>query len=374
MSSGRSKAKSCRRIQMPFAVDRNGCNSLSDQVAEGFRKAIRSGHYRPGDVLPSRTEIARALGISVRIPREAMAILAAENLIRPRRGVGCSVMAARETLWNGRFFIVERHASDGSYFFGTMMSEVRKRLSNARFLYSYLSTSRKPTHRHGHDANPIKEALLDKYDAALAICPDEPLTRLLRKKLPTITVDGAPSDADAIHSCGGKVPREMLERCQAAGISNILYVDINNSEDEARKMRRRGFKVEHLKICRQRHVQSLEELERKSFELCVERFARQHRRPELIYFGDDYLARGGLTALLAQHVSVPDEVKVVTMSNKGFAPAFPVTLARYEYDPVAFGAYVADCLIAKREGRAKPEPPEFRQYIPGDSFPDAPMI
>ena len=355
---------------MPFAVDRNSCNNLSDQVAEGFRKAIRSGYYRSGDVLPSRAEIARALGISVRIPREAMAILAAENLIRPRRGVGCSVMATQETLWNGRFFIVERHISDGSYFFGSMMSEVRKRLSNARFLYSYLSMSRTPTRRHVYDVNPVKEALLDKYDAALAICPDTSLTRLLRKKLPTITVDGTPPDADALRTGGGKVPNEMLEHCRTTGIRSILYVDINNCEDEVKKMNRMGFRVEHIKIARHRHLQSLEALERKSFELCMERFAQQHL-PELIYFGDDYLARGGLTALLARHINVPDEVKVVTMSNKGFAPAFPVSLARYEYDPVALGAYVADCLIAMRKGRAKPELPEFRRYIPGDSFPTA---
>jgi len=354
---------------MPFAVDRNGCSNLSDQVAEGFRKAIRSGHYQPGDILPSREEIAHALDISVRIPREAMAILAAENLVRPRRGVGCSVMATRETLWNGRFLIVERHVSDGSYFFGAMMSEVRKRLSTARYLYSYLSMSRKPTHRQVYDANPVKEALLDKYDAALAICPDETLTRLLSKKLPLITVDGPPANVDAISSGGGKVPDEMLEHCRATGIRDILYVDINNCEDEVRKMRLKGFNVEHLKIARHRHVQSLEDLERKSFELCMKRFAQQNHRPELIYFGDDHLARGGLTALLAQHVSVPDEVKVVTMSNKGFVPAFPVSLARYEYDPVVFGAYVADCLIAKRDGRDMPNPPTFRRYLPGDSFP-----
>ena len=368
MSHGKNKPKICERIQIPFDVDRNGCNNLSDQVAEGFRKAIRSGYYQPGDVLPSRAEIAHALGISVRIPREAMAILAAENLIRPRRGVGCSVMAAQETLWNGRFLIVERHASAGSYFFGTMMSEVRKRLSNARFLYSYLSMSRKPTRRHVYDANPVKEALLDKYDAALAICPDASLTRLLRKKLPTITVDGTPPAADALLSGGGKVPNEMLEHCQATGIRSILYVDINNCEDEVKKMKHRGFKVEHIKIARQRHLQSLEDLERKSFELCMERFAQQHL-PDLIYFGDDYLARGGLTALLARHISVPGEVKVATMANKGFAPAFPVSLARYEYDPVVFGTYVVDCLIAMRKRRAMPNPPTFRLYLPGDSFP-----
>ena len=85
-------------IPFPFQIDRNAKANLPEQVAEGFRKCMRSGRYKPGDVLPSRGEIARALGISVRVPREAMAILAAENFVRPRRGVGCTVLARGETL------------------------------------------------------------------------------------------------------------------------------------------------------------------------------------------------------------------------------------------------------------------------------------
>lgn len=357
------------RMQIPFAIDRNGSANLPEQVAEGFRKAIRSGYYQPGDILPSRGEIAHALGISMRIPREAVAILAAENLVRPRRGVGCSVMAPREILWKGRIFIVEQYTSEGSYFFDTMMSEVRKHLSRARYLYSYLSVDLKPGRRHAYDTKPLREALLNKYDVALAVCSDDALTRLLRRNLPTILVDGTPPDAEAIHTGGGEVPDEMLAQCQTNGITDILYIDINNCENEVRRLRRNGFKVEHLNIDRKRSINSLEDIEHKSFELCMERFMAGRHRPELIYFGDDYIARGGLTALLAQRVNVPGDVKVVTLSNKGFAPAFPVSLTRYEYDPFIFGAHVANCLIAKCEGRAMPNRPLFRRYIPGDSFP-----
>lgn len=109
MSHGKNKSKICERIQIPFDVDRNGCNNLSDQVAEGFREAIRSGYYQPGDVLPSRAEIAHALGISVRIPREAMAILAAEKRWNSSRLPDSGISKALRTLnanhsncaWNG---------------------------------------------------------------------------------------------------------------------------------------------------------------------------------------------------------------------------------------------------------------------------------
>ena len=366
----KSKVRKCDgNIQLPFAIDRNGSANLPEQVAEGFRKAIRSGHYQPGDILPSRGEIAHALDISVRIPREAMAILAAENLVRPRRGIGCSVMAPRETLWKGRILIVERHTSEGSYFCGTMMAEVRRQLSRARYLYSYLSIDLKQGHRYAYDTKPLKEALLNKYDVALAVYPDYALMRLLRKHLPTICVDGTTPDAETIHTGGGEVPDEILSHCRETGVHNILYIGYNNCNEVVRKIRRAGFKVEYLHVDIKGSCNNLEDLEHKSFELCMKRFLPKHHRPDLIYFGDDYVARGGLMALLACRINVPEDIKVATLSNKGFSPVFPISLARYEHDPIAFGAHVANCLIAKHEHIAMPNLPTFRRYLPGASFP-----
>ena len=353
--------------KLPFAIDRNGRANLPEQVAEGFRKAIRSGHYKPGDILPSREKIAQVLGISLRIPREAIAILANENLVRPRRGVGCTVLARRETLWKGRVLLVERHTSEGSYFCGTMMAEVRRCLSRAGYLYSCVTVDMKPRCKYACNVKPLREELHNQYDLALAVYPDKTMTRLLREALPTILVDGMEPDAETICTGGGSVPDEMLARCRETGAYRILYAGYDNCANEVRRLRRMGFKVEYLPVNLDGRTESLENLERGAFETYSTRFAKP--LPELIYFGDDYVARGGLTALLALGIHVPDDVKVVTLSNKGFAPVFPVSLTQYEHDPVAFGEYVAERIIAKHEGRTVTHSPVFRRYIPGDSFP-----
>ncbi len=102
-------------VRIPFEINRNVRTSLPEQVANGFRLAISSGHYKPGDVLPLREDIAKALGISVRIPREAIRIPERENLVSARRGVGCTVLARKDKLWKGRVVIVERAMCAGSY-------------------------------------------------------------------------------------------------------------------------------------------------------------------------------------------------------------------------------------------------------------------
>ena len=77
---------------VPFRINHNLAARLPDQVADGFRQAIVSGYYRKGDVLPRFADIAKTLGVSLRIPREAIAVLAAENLVSPRPRLGCMVL------------------------------------------------------------------------------------------------------------------------------------------------------------------------------------------------------------------------------------------------------------------------------------------
>lgn len=363
--------KSRQFAELPFAIDRNETLNLPEQVAEGFRKAIYTGYYKPGDTLPARSDIAKALNVSLRVPREAIAILAAENLIRPRRGVGCTVLSNRETLYKGRILLVNRFTAEGSYFCGMMMAEVRRCLSCAGYSYSCVTVDMKAKRKYSCNTTSLKEALRSRYDVALAVFPDKAMTRLLRKALPTIFIDGTEQDSETIQTGGGSVPDEMVCRCRTCGIKKIMYAGYDNYSGEVRQLRSKGFKVEHLPVRLNGKPLTLENLERYAFDSCLSRFSNRKKGtiPQLIYFADDYIARGGLTALLTLGIRVPEEIKVVTLSNKGFAPVFPVSLAQYEHDPVAFGRYVAERIIGKAEGHSDYPPPAFRQYRPGESFP-----
>ena len=53
-------------IEIPFCVGKFTGVSLTRQIADGIRSAIESGYYKAGQVLPTRKEFARALGVSER--------------------------------------------------------------------------------------------------------------------------------------------------------------------------------------------------------------------------------------------------------------------------------------------------------------------
>lgn len=65
--------------------------TLTDIVTERLISFLRSGDLRPGDLLPSQHELARQLGVSRPVLREAMQGLASIGIVEIRPGSGCYV-------------------------------------------------------------------------------------------------------------------------------------------------------------------------------------------------------------------------------------------------------------------------------------------
>ena len=61
-------------------------SSISKQIAEQLRDAIVNGRFKIGDRLPTEDELAQRYGVSRPSVREALKRLAAQNLVRARRG------------------------------------------------------------------------------------------------------------------------------------------------------------------------------------------------------------------------------------------------------------------------------------------------
>jgi GntR family transcriptional regulator len=76
---------------LPTALDRTTPVPLHHQVSEALRRQIAEGRYKPGDLLPPETAIARELGLARATVRQAIAKLVTEGLLTRRRGVGTAV-------------------------------------------------------------------------------------------------------------------------------------------------------------------------------------------------------------------------------------------------------------------------------------------
>lgn len=115
-----------------------------------------------------------------------------------------------------------------------------------------------------------------------------------------------------------------------------------------------GIPLSLLNVGRPKDDRYLQSVQQSGLDAIAKFFsAEQNRRkpPDAVFFYDDYLAAGGLIALAATGLRVPEDIRVATLANKGMGPIWFKPLTRLEYDPVGnarlIGSYVLKTLAGK---------------------------
>lgn len=363
-------------MTIPFTICRIGGGPLSVQIANGIREAIANGVYRPGDVLPTRRQFAEALGVSERAPREAVAALAAEGLVYTRRCLGCVVAEKGTRNWLGRVLFIESEDFP-SYYHATLFSAFCRKMSNVGYLVTGVVCTTNPGGRL--DLAPLEESLRQPFDFIVSIY-------MGRRVVSTLERYGKPFLALADSSTGcshlmGRLTiacdealREFAERCVAAKVRTVLQVGLSGG-DEILDLRKcltyTPVKLTSWPIDRARGRIGIEAITYGVMRAFSERL-RYDRSwlPDVLFFRDDYVAAGALAALTGAGVRIPEDVRVVTLSNKGNCPVYHKPLTRIEIDPVANGtAFAAKALALMNPKRFRASGEIGYRYVQGEAFP-----
>lgn len=334
------------RSELPFTVDKNLKTSLVNQVADGFRQAISVGQYKPGDVLPPVWKIAEELGVSLRVPRYAIARLVAEGWLATRQRIGSVVLARNESVWRGRVLFIVYDYNETSFYFSTVQSEFRKRIEGAGYQFSCVTVS---TRQGGRlDCTSLDVVLRQSFDFAVTRIDKPAVARRLEKAgVPFAVFDEAclsqGRSVGWIRLDLSKAVPELVERCREAGVRKVLQVSFQREGLNAiPALRQAGIEADLMLVRPTRGYFKLEAVERGTMDALLSRLDDgRNWLPDLLLFADDFVAFGALTALLARGVRIPEDVRCVTFANRGFGPVFPVSLARLESDPVEDGERIA---------------------------------
>ena len=354
---------------VPFKLDRTVAANLSDQLSDKLRAAISSGYYRKGDILPTIVALARALGTSVQVPRAAIAALAAENLVSPRRGIGCVVVGRKQSVWKGRVLGVVPAEREGAYHTTTLFGEMRRALAAAGYLFDVVALDHRPA--GSIDCGPLDLALQRNLDFAFPLfCPDTVKRRLDRAGVPFATKETDSGPGLPAPAVGDIAP--FVAQCRAAGVERVLVAGFGAKgpfDAFCARFAGAGFRVEP-RLMRCGHSPGyLERLERLGMEFSQERFSRPRETwPQLVLWADDFLAIGGLVGLLHLGVSVPRDIFAATIANKGLVPVYPADLARFEFDPAETGRAAAAEILRRLSGKQPRPIPESVRYIPGETL------
>ena len=346
-----------------FAVDRNSSLTMTDQLADAIRRAIRNGRFSEGDILPPVKEIAKLSGACEMVVRGAIRRLTSEGLVRSRRHVGCIVCPSAAKSWRGYVLIVSKQM--GTYHFDTQAAILRDRLSRAGYFVSQSFV----LWRDGQpDFSQLDEALTHPLSLVVVLNKGWGIAEHIRqKKGVRLLVAAEMVKWDAESQIG-----EVVGRCLKAGVRRIGYLCMCRNPNAATDaLLAAGLRLEYFYLHPNESNNGVEEAELGSLRLFEKKLAKgKNKLPDLIYSVDDYLTRGMLTAFAHYGVRVPEDVRVVTFANRGNGPWYFKSLARIEVDPMFLGEKLADRAIRMLDGKPPLVPITFPvKYIDGETFP-----
>ena len=361
-----------------FEVDRASAKRLSDLFGEGLRKAIVSGFYKAGDVLPARDKLAVHYGVSETVVRTALRRMIAENLLVSRPKVGCTVLKpkVRKTFEKVLVAIAEQ---SGSYALNVCETMIESVLIRAGYCpYSVKLESR----RDGNiDRGLFKQALEHKPDFVVIYCSDlhqKTLSRIVeRLGCPYLVIGNdvlsRRGEIADISMSYVKPLEDVVRACRQARVCNICQVDFGSDSPIMNiwnRLRTSEMFIERLSVDMHSVYANLEAIQRASAE-AMQRRLKAGPLPDLLFFVDDYLTMGALPVLLEKGVRIPEDVKVITFANRGFGPVFTKSFARIEVDMRRRGKAIAEGLVTWFRTGVFPDISEEGGpvYVPGETFP-----
>ena len=353
--------------------------SLTEQVVAGLRAGICSGVWKPGTPLPTRSALVKTLGVSKNVVQQAIARLTAEHLIVSHGRCGCVVKRSPAQVDRRRVLEVSP-GYEASFWHARFVGALQERLSSSRVLCGTVSLP-----RVDRGCGLDFAALDDKFVRAQ---PDlcvvtagagdvRAIVRHLEKMgVPYVLMTGEGACAKSAH-CLGCIRSDYAEAltafvadCRAAGITSVLWFAWSEKSfpDPRPQLERAGIHVETLTLMPGSSVRDFDEIFASAGNRMRERLARGPLC-DLIFVTDDYMAMGALPVLLERGVRIPEDVRFVTLRNKGGGPAFTKTLAAIETDPRQRGASLAEQILAWFETGTFAVQPTVPRYVWGETFP-----
>lgn len=346
--------------------------TLVDQLVERMRRAIAAGQFKENERLPGIREMADLAGVSEKVSRTAFRRLAEQGWVDTRPHVG-SVVAkgAAELNVRGRVLIFNPDTSYG-YYSSLLLSTLHHVLIGKGFRLTAISgASAALPGRYVELENLLRE----RWSLVLEFGMEPRSRKLIEESgWPFVIVgNGRASVPSKSDSCRGLVTirsglaaSDFVLACVRKNVRTVLQFTYGEGAyDVSEQLAMPGIRTRTVNIPGKRDLTSVAAA---AFDE-TRRIVRAGSLPDVILFTDDHLARGGLMALSSAGVRVPEDVRVVSHVNKGFAPVWPRVLTALQLDPVAHGRVLARQVLDLLGGRVDSLDIGLGSiWVPGETF------
>ena len=353
-----------------FHFTSDGSTTRADALSAFIKGEIACGRLKAGTSLPTIKNLAEASGLSFRLARGVVERLAKEGYVRSRPRVGTIVLSRDVRIAHGRVLFALPDV-DASSFHATQIADaLRRRLAAAGYVFTTVVFSQDVR----RDLSFLKYELANVPDLVVVLYSMPHVRRYLREAgVRCVFVYGD----EPARECGPWIRfsaedavAKFADHCIRTGVRRVTQVrfDGNETPDARPALSAAGIACDWMDLPRWDVLGRYEGIKRSAYDVFLDLPHEQF--PDVFLFWDDFVAQGALTAFLKRGIKVPSDIKVVSLSNRGFGPVYSEPLTRFECDAAAAGETIAEFTLAVlARGRVPPPPAIVPQYVFGATFP-----
>ena len=353
-----------------FQFTPDGATTTADALFAYLKGEIASGRLKAGSYMPTIKELAASSGLTFRIARGVMERLAKEGYVRSRPRVGAVVLPRDIHAMRGKVLLALPDVDASSYHATQIADALRRRLT----LEGYVLTTAVFPQDARRNLSFLKCELAYAPDLVIAMYSTPRIRSHLREVgLRSVYVYGDEPKQDEgpwIRFSADKAIAVFTEHCVRKGVRRVMQVrfDGNDTPDAASTLSAAGISCSWKTIPRWDVLGRYEGIKRAAYDAFLE--IPHEQIPDVLLFWDDFVAQGALTAFMRRGFKIPDDIKIVVLSNRGLGPVYAEPLTRFECDAAAAGESVADFTLAMLAKGRVPSPPVISpQYVFGATFP-----
>ena len=368
--------------KVKILIDRASGRSLTDQLADGLRTAVRLGRWKEGERLPTREELMASCGVSRNVVQAAVRRLVAEGLVVTRPRLGCTVARQSRRAVRGRVLMIVT-GSEVPYWPACFTSVFRRELRNARIDCQNICLSYDRKNRFDRERLEYELALgPDLVIVMASLSRKSELQRFIDARDIPYVMAGESSRGRHPHllwagRCADDIDLSgFVNDCVQSKVRSVMWLAYSMKSDlnPCAALEKVGISVEPLLACKDLpdHDVDLSEWMECGRD-CILRRMSKGPLCDLLFVADDYLAMGAISALLENGLRMPQDIRLVTQYSRGFGPVLTKTLARVELDPDGCATEIARGVVEWFKTDKFPELNILQPvYVRGETFPVLP--
>ena len=347
-------------------LDLSAATPIYRQIVSYYEDSIYSGKLAPGTHVPATLELARQFGVGRNAVQQALSILSERGLVErySKRGTFVSQRVNSRTI--GVLFPNSIAISQQLHFSRLFCNEIIRQAREKNWnIATYYPIDMDSCRQY------VSELLKDINSGKLKGILSHDNTPEMRKLL------AEEATIPYVISGAFETEKRITDSMEFKGISYLLKLGHRNiaviSHSDAGSPSK--YDLECLK--KAYSEQNLPFTAKCFYEICsteregarvVDRIIRTSRKlPDALLVLNDEACRGVIFGLMLKGIRIPDDIAILSHSNRGYDILSPVPLTRIEVDPSKYAMNALEHIWAKLEGRSPVGFSMAADLIPGKS-------